>query len=88
MRATKKALGWDPDKHFFVPDEVYAHMNGTDRGIELESEWRKLFERWSEAFPMLREQWDAAWDGRIGDVGRSPSSRPARRSRPATRASR
>jgi len=67
VAATKKALGWDPDKHFFVPEEVYAHMNGTDRGIELESEWRKLFDRWSEAFPALREQWDAAWDGRIGE---------------------
>ena len=67
VAATKKALGWDPDKHFYVPDEVYAHMNGTDRGIELESEWRKVFERWSEAFPSLREQWDAAWDGRIGE---------------------
>ncbi len=67
VAATKKALGWDPDKHFYVPAEVYAHMNGTDRGIELESEWRKVFERWSEAFPLLREQWDAAWDGRIGE---------------------
>ena len=28
VRATKKAIGWDPDKHFFVPDEVYEHMNG------------------------------------------------------------
>ena len=67
VAATKKALGWDPDKHFFVPDEVYAHMNGTERGIELESEWRKGFERWSEAFPSLREQWDASWAGRIGE---------------------
>ena len=22
VRATKEALGWDPDKTFFVPDEV------------------------------------------------------------------
>ena len=66
VAATKKALGWDPDKHFFVPDEVYEHMNGTDRGNELEREWRTGFETWSEAFPELREKWDAAWDGRIG----------------------
>ncbi len=27
VAATKKALGWDPDKHFYVPDEVYEHMS-------------------------------------------------------------
>src|SRR4051812_10937995 len=24
VRATKEVLGWDPDRHFHVPDEVYA----------------------------------------------------------------
>ena len=66
VAATKKALGWDPDKHFFVPDEVYAHLNRVERGNELETEWRASFDLWSEAFPDLREKWDAAHDGRIG----------------------
>src|SRR4051812_7028220 len=38
VAATKRALGWDPDKHFHLPDEVYAHMSGIDRGNELETE--------------------------------------------------
>ena len=66
VAATKRALGWDPDKHFFVPDEVYEHMNGVERGTELETEWKTTFSRWAEAFPADREKWDAAWDGRIG----------------------
>src|SRR5581483_3355279 len=66
VAATKSALGWDPDKHFYVPDEVYAHMNGVERGNELETEWQKRFSLWSEAFPQAREQWDAAWSGTIG----------------------
>jgi transketolase len=66
VAATKKALGWDPDKHFYVPDEVYAHLNRVDRGNELETEWRATFDLWSGAFPELREKWDAAYDGRIG----------------------
>ena len=66
VRATKEALGWDPDKDFYVPDEVYAHMNRVDRGNELETEWEQVFARWAEAFPQDREKWDAAWDGRIG----------------------
>src|SRR5439155_10435249 len=50
VRAAKEALGWDPDKHFYVPDEVYEHMRQIDRGIELEQEWQDRFERWSTAF--------------------------------------
>src|SRR5690348_4691659 len=66
VAATKKALGWDPDRHFYVPDEVYAHMNGVDRGNELETAWQQAFSDWSQAFPKDREVWDAAWAGRIG----------------------
>jgi transketolase len=66
VAATKKALGWDPDKHFFVPDEVREHMSQIDRGNAAETEWNQRFAAWSEAFPEAREQWDAAWEGRIG----------------------
>ena len=66
VAATKEALGWDPGKHFFVPDEVYAHMNGVERGNELESQWQQALSNWSQAFPVERERWDAAWAGRIG----------------------
>jgi transketolase len=66
VAATKKALGWDPDKHFFVPDEVREHLSRVEHGQMLETEWNTRFARWSEAFPQAREEWDAAWDGRIG----------------------
>jgi transketolase len=66
VRATKQALGWDPDRQFYVPEEVYAHMNRVDRGNELESEWQRRFSLWGEAFPQAKEAWDAAWAGRIG----------------------
>ena len=65
VRATKQALGWDPDRHFFVPEEVYAHMNGVDRGVELETDWQRRFGGWAQTFPGARETWDAAWSGRI-----------------------
>src|SRR5437868_10968069 len=61
VRATKEALGWNPDEHFVVPDEVREHMNGVQRGIALEEEWNARFGRWSQAFPEARETWDAAW---------------------------
>ena len=49
VRAAKEAYGWDPDKHFYVPDEVYTHMNAVERGNALESEWQQRFANWSQA---------------------------------------
>ena len=60
VAATKRALGWDPEQQFFVPEEVREHMAVVrDRGIEYEDEWRRRLEVWSTAFPGLREEWDA-----------------------------
>src|SRR5438128_6361079 len=64
VRAAKEALGWDPDKKFFVPDEVREHMNATARGIELESAWQKKLSAWSAKYPSLREDWDQVHTGR------------------------
>ncbi len=66
VRATKQALGWDPDRHFYVPEEVAAHMNCVERGVELETDWQRRFGAWATTFPDARETWDAAWSGRIG----------------------
>ncbi len=60
VRATKVALGWDPDKKFFVPEEVAAHMNGVDRGIALEDAWQQKLSAWSAKYPAMRERWDQA----------------------------
>jgi transketolase len=64
VRATKKALGWDPDKKFFVPDAVREHMNVTERGIAFEERWQQKFAAWSAKYPGLREEWEAAHSGK------------------------
>jgi transketolase len=64
VRATKEVLGWDPDEKFHVPSEVYEHMDQVQRGIELEQDWKNRFERWSTAFPALREDWDQVHTGK------------------------
>jgi transketolase len=66
VRATKEVMGWDPDGHFVVPQEVYDHMSGIERGQKLEEEWAQRFDEWGQAFPEARETWDGAWSGRIG----------------------
>jgi len=64
VRATKEALGWDPDKKFYVPEEVAEHMNATSRGIELEDAWQLKLSAWSAKYPGRRERWDQAMTGR------------------------
>jgi transketolase len=64
VRATKEALGWDPDKKFYVPDEVSEHMNATARGIELEDAWQQKLSAWSAKYPDLHERWDQVNTGR------------------------
>ena len=64
VRATKEALGWDPDKKFFVPDEVRAHMNGTQSGLDLEEAWERKLAAWSAKYPALREDWDQVQTGK------------------------
>jgi transketolase len=66
VRATKEVLGFDPDRHFEVDEAVYGHMTQVQRGIDAQQEWLGRFERWSEAFPAVREEWDRAWSGAIG----------------------
>ena len=64
VRAAKEALGWDPDARFLVPPEVQEHMSQVARGIELEQDWRDRVDRWSVAFPALREDWDQVQTGK------------------------
>jgi transketolase len=52
VRLTKEAYGWDPDKHFYVPDEALAHFRRTcDRGRELQADWEERFAAYREELP-------------------------------------
>jgi transketolase len=57
VRLTKEAYGWDPDKHFYVPEEALAHFRrACVRGRELQDEWEERFGAYREAFPEEAEQ--------------------------------
>jgi len=52
VRLTKEAYGWDPDQHFYVPDEALAHFRECcTRGPEVEAEWSGRFDAYRQAFP-------------------------------------
>ena len=63
VRAAKEAMGFDPDEHFHVSDEVYEHMDCREKGKEHEDEWNEKFSSWQEDFPELSEEWERAWSG-------------------------
>ena len=51
LKLTKENLGWDTEKSFYVPDEVYSQMNCCDKGAELESQWQSLFDAYKKEYP-------------------------------------
>jgi transketolase len=64
VRATKEILGWNPDAHFVIPDEVSKHFDQRERGAALQAEWEQGFNAWRERHAELAKQWDAAWAGK------------------------
>ena len=64
VRATKEFYGWDPDKHFYVPDGVYEHFSAVERGAAAQDEWSERFAAWRTADAQRAEEWDLAWAGK------------------------
>ncbi|MDO9352679.1 MAG: transketolase, partial [Solirubrobacteraceae bacterium] len=62
-RATKEALGVDPDAKFDVPDEVYSAFSAVARGGEAHTEWNQRFQAWDSENPEFAAEWKAALDG-------------------------
>jgi transketolase len=83
VRLTKEAYGWDPDKHFYVPEEALAHFRECcARGRGFEAEWQERFDAYRGAFPeqaALLEMISAGGmpDGWDADLPRfDPSEKP------------
>ncbi|MGX1791943.1 transketolase [Microbacterium sp. NPDC055312] len=52
LAATKKVLGFDPEQHFVVADDVIARTRTlAERAAEVRAEWQKSFDAWAEANP-------------------------------------
>ncbi|MDX6536271.1 MAG: transketolase, partial [Gaiellales bacterium] len=58
---TKKILGWDPDKTFYVPDEVYEAFGMKEDGGKAHAEWKERFESWRAEDADRAAEWDLAW---------------------------
>ena len=52
VAATKERLGFDPQQHFSVDDDVLARAREVgDRGAALHDEWREQYQRWAQRHP-------------------------------------
>ena len=65
VKATKRAMGFDPERSFWVDERVYEHMSLREHGASTQAAWKQRFDRWRAALPDMAEDWDRAWSGRL-----------------------
>ncbi|MFS8204462.1 transketolase [Streptomyces sp. CWNU-52B] len=66
VAATKRVLGFDPEKSFEVADEVLAHARrALDRGREAKAEWEKGFAAWRTSSPERAAEFDRVAAGEL-----------------------
>jgi transketolase len=66
VAATKRILGFDPEQHFHIDDEVLAHVRRAgDRGREWRAEWDKRFADWRTANPERAAEFDRIRAGEL-----------------------
>ncbi|MGW5482176.1 transketolase [Streptomyces sp. NPDC004008] len=66
VAATKRVLGFDPEKSFEVTDEVLAHTRkALERGREAKAEWEKTFEEWRTGNPERAAEFDRISKGEL-----------------------
>jgi transketolase len=68
VKLTKKNLGWDENKFFFIPDEVTNHFNKMKSTFSTyESQWNKLFETYKKKYPADAERFVKIFNNDFGD---------------------
>lgn len=68
VKGAKEALGFDPEKHFYVADEVIEHTRkAVERGAEAHAEWQKKFDAWAENNPENKALFDRLYAGELPD---------------------
>ncbi|MFG2327144.1 transketolase [Streptomyces sp. NPDC048568] len=68
VAATKRVLGFDPERSFEVADEVLAHTReALDRGAEAHAAWDKRIATWRGEQPDRAELFDRVVAGRLPD---------------------
>ncbi|MEJ2104219.1 MAG: transketolase [Ignavibacteriaceae bacterium] len=68
VKLTKKNLGWDENKYFYVPNEVSDHFNKLKISFrDYENEWNKLFANYKKKYPDDAKRFLKVFNGDFGD---------------------
>lgn len=68
LAATKEVLGFDPEQHFVVADDVIAHTRSAgERGAAAHAEWQAGFDAWAAANPEKKTLLDRLEAGELPD---------------------
>ncbi|MCS6887629.1 MAG: transketolase [Chloroflexus sp.] len=68
VRLTKAALGWPQEPAFYVPNEVYEHMQlAVEVGEVRQREWEAMLRRYRASYPDLAAEWDLLQAGGLPD---------------------
>lgn len=63
VKLTKIALGCDPDKFFYAPQEVYDfYKKSVEKNVEAENEWNKKYSEYKTKYPELAAEYEKACD--------------------------
>jgi len=66
LKATKRALGWDPDQSFVVDDTVLAHTRElAQRSRTVRDQWQSEFDAWAERHPERKSLLDRLMSGQL-----------------------
>jgi transketolase len=84
-RETKKNLGFDPEKSFFVPEEAGKNwLQAVQKGKQAQAEWNEKFAAYSKAYPALGEQYSRTtamklaegWEKALPTFPAGPDAKP------------
>ncbi|MDE3058174.1 MAG: transketolase [Bacteroidota bacterium] len=68
VRLTKQFYGWDPDKHFFIPEEALKHFRtAIENGKKFEAEWQKLYTAYEKEHRDLAAELTSLRQGNYGE---------------------
>ena len=69
IRLTKRKLGWDPDKQFFVPPEALQHFRrASEQGKKWESLWKTMFDNYRRSHQDLADELEQVRERNFGDA--------------------
>ena len=66
VKLVKENFGFDPDKHFVVPDEVLNYYRAAGRrGIDGEKDWNELYKKYKEKYTELANEYELLSSGKL-----------------------